>query len=310
MALTVNQAFDELLSRLELNQARIDLASQRYAAVKGHLETALPGKTVRQIGSFQRRTKIHPGAVNGPWDIDVAVCFDDVTAYATDGNGITPQKSLDIVRAALTSNQNYKVMGPVRDAPVVVLKYADGFKIELVPCYRERTGKYPRPGGPAAYIVPSPQNAWVPADYDFDAQLISSLNQTAAAGNLVPAIKLVKGFVRAQSLPLKSFHIEVLCAAVVPDLVRGWKLTGILWQTQHLFAHTLTGLAQMLHQPASLPGSHSVAADSGFGPAERAHYAAVFDKYAGCARKALELDEAAGVVDLWRQIYGEPFPAE
>ncbi len=309
MALTVNQAFDELLSRVELNQSRIDLASQRYAAVKAHLETALPGKTVRQIGSFQRRTKIRPADLESPWDIDVSVCFGDVTAYATDGNGITPQRSLEIVRGALTSNQNYLVMDPMHDAPIVVLEYADRFKIELVPCYRERTGKYARAGEPPAYIVPTPHGAWAPADYDFDAQLISSLNQGPAAGNLVPAIKMLKGFVRAQSLALKSFHVEVLCALTVPGLVRQWQLAGLQWQSQHLFAHALTHAAPLLSGSVRLPGSHSLPVDSGLTSDQRALTQATFEKYGEMARKMIDLNGADGIVNLWRQLYGAPFPA-
>jgi hypothetical protein len=56
----VSCAFAELLRRLELNPTRRALASQRYNAVKQVIEENLSGATVRQIGSFQRQTKIRP----------------------------------------------------------------------------------------------------------------------------------------------------------------------------------------------------------------------------------------------------------
>lgn len=58
--LPVDEAFREALGRIELNPSRVELASQRYNAVKASIESALPGKTLRQIGSFQRKTKIRP----------------------------------------------------------------------------------------------------------------------------------------------------------------------------------------------------------------------------------------------------------
>ena len=52
--LAVEDGFAGMLSRIELNDTRVALASQRYQAVKATLEAALPGKKVKQIGSFQR----------------------------------------------------------------------------------------------------------------------------------------------------------------------------------------------------------------------------------------------------------------
>jgi len=39
---TVADAFTELLKRIELNPARVTLASQRYSAIKATIEGALP----------------------------------------------------------------------------------------------------------------------------------------------------------------------------------------------------------------------------------------------------------------------------
>jgi len=72
---SVNEAFIELLKRIELNPARVTLASQRYNAIKTTVENALPGKTVSQIGSFQRKTKIRPADLGDALDIDAVVNF-------------------------------------------------------------------------------------------------------------------------------------------------------------------------------------------------------------------------------------------
>ena len=86
---TVNEAFEELLRRIELNPARVELASQRYSAVKNTIERVLPGKYVSQIGSFQRKTKIRPIDLGDSLDVDAVVSFGRFTQYATDGRNLT-----------------------------------------------------------------------------------------------------------------------------------------------------------------------------------------------------------------------------
>jgi hypothetical protein len=71
---TVRGAFRDFLSRIELNPTRVQLASERYTAVKGVVERALPGKQVRQVGSFQRQTKIRPADLGDELDIDALPC--------------------------------------------------------------------------------------------------------------------------------------------------------------------------------------------------------------------------------------------
>lgn len=137
---TVADAFSELLKRIELNPARSALASQRYNAVKSTVEAALPGKTVSQIGSFQRKTKIRPADLSDALDMDAVVNFKRFTQYTfSEGEGVSPSKALEIVRRALTSNQTYRVMAPVKDHPVVTLQYADEMKIELIPAFADAT---------------------------------------------------------------------------------------------------------------------------------------------------------------------------
>ncbi len=84
----LDEAFDELLSRIELNPTRVTLASQRYNAIKAAIENALPDKSVRQIGSFQRKTKIRPLDLSDKLDIDAIVSFGPFRRFATDGRGV------------------------------------------------------------------------------------------------------------------------------------------------------------------------------------------------------------------------------
>jgi hypothetical protein len=308
---TVAAGFRELLTRVELNATRINSASQRYNAVKQRVESALPGKEVSQIGSFQRKTKIRPANEDDPLDIDLIVSFGEAHRYAAPGEqGTTPASALETVRRALVSDGTYKLMDPKPDAPTVVLEYSDGFIVELAPCFKDLTGQHPRPGGPACYIVGTSAGGWVPADYDYDAAFISGANQLpAVAQALVPSIKMVKQFLRGQNIELKSFHVEILCALTVPQSVAGWNQQNLRWGYQHVLAQFLSQAPALLNGPVAIPGSCSPAVDSGLSAYRLQQIGQYLAKCGECACGICKVTDEGQALDLWRQFYGDPFPA-
>jgi len=265
MPSTVAEAFDDLLSRIELNPTRVALASQRYNAVKQTIESALPGKEVRQIGSFQRSTKLRPRDLGDGLDIDAIVSFGDAHRMAPPGEGLTTRQAMERVRSGLRSNQTYRVMDPYADAPTVTLEYSDpdGFKIELVPVFVHRTGLQPPPGRPASYLVAKATD-WEKADYDYDAALISNANcRPEIRGCLVPLIKIVKAYLRSRDVPVSSFHAEILTYLTACPAIQEWSQRGMRWGYQHALARVLADASVWVAQPVSLPGSLSLAVNSG-----------------------------------------------
>lgn len=306
---TITAAFRELLARIELNPARSFLASQRYNAIKHRIESELSGTEVLQVGSFQRKTKIRPVKEDDPLDIDVIVCFGNAYHYALDGSGNTPTKALEIVRRALVSDGTYRIMSPETDAPTVVLEYADGFKAELVPCYRDFTGAYPRSQGPACYIIGTSDGRWLAADYDFDAAFISSLNQNSIVKqSLIPSIKMVKAFLRGKNFRLKSFHTEILCAALLPYALEDWQAQNLRWDYQHILAQFLSEAYSLLDAPISIPGSYSPSVDSGMNPSELQELGQVLLKWGAAAWEICRIDDDGRAVEYWRDFFGDPFP--
>jgi Second Messenger Oligonucleotide or Dinucleotide Synthetase domain len=183
---SVDEAFKELLRRIELNPSRVALASQRYSAIKAAIESALPGKTLHQIGSFQRKTKIRPADMSDKLDIDVLVSFGYFFQYARNpAEGISPGKTLEIVRQGLRWNETYRIMPQEQDHPIVRLAYADQMAIELAPAFADLTGQHSHgPDGPTCYIVAASPYTWVTADYDYDARLITALNSSSRMPHL------------------------------------------------------------------------------------------------------------------------------
>lgn len=304
---SVDEAFVELLRRIELNPTRIALASQRYNAVKGTIEGNLAGKTVRQIGSFQRKTKIRPNDLGDRLDIDALVSFGRFFAYASGSNGVTPASALQIVRNALSSNETYRVMPQQQDHPVIRLEYADQMSIELVAAFEDCTGQHSHgPGQHPCYVIGASPYAWRAADYDYDAQLISTLN-AAAKEKLVPTIKMVKAYFRSRNVPLKSFHTEILVSNTVPTIIADWESKRYSYGYEYILAEFLRRAATIVGSPVSLSGSFSPAMDSDLSSSTLSELAMYLNKRADVAWQ-LSGDRSAGVISAWREFFGEPFP--
>lgn len=311
MSREVAAAFAAYFSRIELNPARAQLASERYNAVKTAIEAASPDLKVRQIGSFQRKTKIRPRSLGDGLDVDALVVLGEARTYSSDGTGTTPVAAQDRVFRALTASKIYRVMRPVKDAPTVMLEYEDrdGFTIELVPAFVELTGKYPRPGGPPCYIIAGANGQWIPADYDYDAAVITGLNRSPAVqGTLVPMIKLAKMFFRTMQLEWKSFHIEVLAATLLPRILESWEARGLTWDYPEAFGALLQLLPNAMTNAAALPGSFSPPVVSGIEPGLLDRAAAYVRNRADAARQNLESADAEALV-AWREFFKDAFPA-
>lgn len=303
---SVDESFKELLSRIELNRSRVALASERYNAVKATIEAALPGKTLRQIGSFQRKTKIKPVDLSDRLDIDVVVSFGRFYQYETNpAVGITPDRALNIVRQALRSNETYRVMPQQQDHPVVRIEYADQMAIEFAPAYEDLTGQHSHgPSGLTCYIVGASPYAWLTADYDYDAQFISSLNALSDE-KLVPTIKLVKCYFRNATVPIKSFHTEILVANAIPPLISEWKVKGYRYGYQHLLAAFLGQVPNIITTPVSLRGSFSPPVDSGLSSATLLSVGTFLAARSEAAWRLCATNTTTG----WREFFGQPFPS-
>ena len=306
---TIREAFEELLRRLELDPTRVARASQRYGSVKNLIETSLTGKMVAQVGSFQRKTKIRPSNPHDSLDVDAIVCFGDAHRWVTDGTGLSPSTALETIRRALASDKTYRLMEPKSDAPTVVLEYADGFKIELIPCFRDKTGTYPRPEGPACYLVGKASGGWVASDYDYDANVITGINQAGKIrGALVPSIKMIKAFLRDLNLGLRSFHVEILVALVVPTAIADWESRNLKWGYQHVLAYFLSSVGARMSGPANLPGSYSVPVDSGLSGLDLMTKGVILGELGKTAWQLCERKDSFGAFDGWGKFFGEPFP--
>lgn len=320
--LSVRQAFDVLLQGIELDSTRAKVASQRYQAIKETVEANASGKTVKQVGSFQRQTKIRPEDLSDGLDVDALVIFGSFTKFAAPGeNGVTPAGALQQVNRALTAKDTYRIMEPELDSPVVVLEYADDFKVEFVPAFIDKRPQFSHGDLDIdCYIVPDGKGGWKTADYDYDAALISAVNgRTDVAGMLVPFIKMAKAYLRGAKVPMKSFHIEVLATLTIPKAIGTWSQQNRTGGYQHLLAEFLSSapalmmgstlLTQGFPVGVSLPGSFSPATDSGLSPDDAKAVVEFLKKRGDIAWKLCAITDDAQAVAAWKEFFGDPFPA-
>jgi len=307
---TVGEAFTELLKRIELNPTRVALASQRYNAVKTTIEGTLPGKTVSQIGSFQRKTKIRPADLGDALDIDAVVSFGRFYKYAGAGeSGTTPSNALETVRRALVSDKTYRVMTPKKDHPVVTLQYADDMKIELIPAFADATGAHPHPGASIdCYIIGTSSGDWESADYDYDAAIISSLNGMTKQ-RLVPTAKIVKTYFRNVEMPLKSFDTELLVATIVPAIVAAWDAKNYSYGYEFILAQFLREASGLLTNPVQLQGSYTPPVDSGLTKSQLAGLGTFLKDRADEAWMLAKLEDKGQALRGWSDFFGDPLPA-
>ncbi len=309
----IKEAFAATLSRIELNPTRVQLASQRYNAIKQVIEQTLPGKTVTQIGSFQRKTKIRPLDLSDKLDLDLLVKFKTVSwsLFGIPGVWETPESALHTIQKVLIADQTYRIMRPKPDAPTVLLTYADQFTFEIVPALVDKTGRYNhQSGGADCYLVGLKLDTWSPADYDYEAAYISSLNKQTG-DRLVPSIKLIKAFLRGHGLspdPLKSFHIEILCARIIPPIIASWETYGLNWGYHQVLTYFLCNVGSQLASPVALPNSYSPPIQFNLSPTEVQALKSKVDQLGQSAQKLCRLKDSPDTLKRWREFFGHPFP--
>ena len=310
----IKEAFAATLSRIDFSPTCVELALQRYHAIKQVIEQALPGKTVTPIGSWQRQTKIRPPDWSDKLDIDLLVKCETArwSLFGIPGVWQTPASALHQIQRVLGAEQTYSMTRPKAEAPTVLLTYADQCTFAIVPALVDKTGRHKhRPGEPNCYLVGITRHSWSVADYDYEAAYLSSLD-SQTGDRLVPAIKLIKAFLRGHGLspdPLTSFHLELLCARLIPPIMVFWQAYGLSWGYQQVLAYFLCNVGNQLASPVALPNSYSPPLQLNLSPADLYILKSKVDLLGQSARKLCRLQETPDTFKRWGEFFGDPFPA-
>lgn len=300
--MTLAEAFVEFRQRLELDASYDAIIQQRHNAVRQFLVRHLPLARTQLIGSLQRRTRIDPQQGLQGFDIDILVELGGFQGFVSQG-GVGPSDAMDSMEIAVQGNANYRRMGAYEDQPTIIIPYGDGSSVELVPAYRDNTYLH-NPRG-RAYWVPR-AGRWVLADYDFDAQYVSNMNQLYDR-KTVPCIKMVKAWRRNLVPLLRSYHLEVLVCAILPGVIRAIEKQGSSLPWPLLLYGLFLNLQDAIYYPAQIPGSLSEPADYYLDNSDRQRIAKAAEVSTNYAKSAFDVPPTKAM-QMWRELLGTPFP--
>jgi Second Messenger Oligonucleotide or Dinucleotide Synthetase domain len=307
---TLNERFFKLKENLEPGEVLGSLISQRHNAVrdfiKNHNSTVVDAKL---IGSVRRKTRIAPRTGDN-FDIDILIIMGSFSVWlpAGDPAGVTAQQALNNLHRTVGQSDRYSALSPQQAPPTITMTYADGMNVEVVPAYIDQIGRSANgathsPVGRAYWI---PKNGiWELADYDFEADYISAQN-LASDGWLVPTIKMLKAIRRSYFPEMKSFHLDVMAATIIPICVSSKKQYGQAISYADLVGDFFTHAPQYLTTLTKIPGSHSQAIV--MTPAEIASVTDILTKTKNYIDVFNKLPESQRG-DHWKTLFGDIFPS-
>lgn len=227
MAKTVLEGFRTLRSNLEISDLQEQTVATRQANIREALTEDFQILDSFLTGSYRRQTMIAPLTEA---DVDIFIVLNP-EYYASDGKS----RLLESVRKSLL--KKYTQTPKIRpDGHAVTITFAD-FKVDVVPGFH-------RAGG--GYLIPdTEQNLWIGTDPKRHVEIWSASNK-AHNGNLVPLIKMMKGWNKSRGL-FKSFHLETLTLRALENVT----ITNFPSGMRFVFDKAITLVAQKLADPAS-----------------------------------------------------------
>lgn len=195
-------SFHTLLSRI----APSDAQRQRVAIHRDTISTRLKSQfafyKLVTIGSFSRGTDIA-----GESDVDLFAVFtkEEVTWGGTVKSSDTMLNNVrNALEGRLPSTRLY------RDVHAIVVEFSSGVRVDVVPAYfsgMTNDRRFP------VYAMPDGGGSWMRVSPDAHASYIADAD-TRSSGKLRGTARLMKYWrsCRAPSIPLSSFHIEMVLA--------------------------------------------------------------------------------------------------
>jgi hypothetical protein len=290
MATTVQQGFLKLRSNLEITALQASTVSARQVKIREVMEAGMTVLDTFQTGSYARSTMIAPLSEA---DVDIFVVLDAKYYYNYNGQNGGQAGLLDAVKRTLrkTYTQTPDIS---RNGQAVTIRFTD-FDVDVVPGFH-------RAGG--GFLIPnSIANSWLETDPKKHVELTTAANKTRG-GDLVPLIKMMKGWNKKHSAFFRSFHLEVLAL----ELLNGVTITDFPSGVRFYFDKARELVKKKNLDPA------------GFGDdvgryINRSNLDEAVRKFQLGYERALKAEDFATkgyhnhAIDMWQNIFGDYFPA-
>lgn len=287
MARTVDEGFEEFLSRLVPTQAQRDAGAGHRASVKAALEARLDVKNFFETGSFSHGTGVRHRS-----DIDVLVSLSNKpdSSYT----------ALTRVKDALEARFPRTTVRIRR--PAVQILFGAGYETwEVIPGFLTTRG-----GSALVYDIPSAvtNGGWIDAAPKEHLKYVDECNRQPHKGDAKGLSRLVKAWKYYCDVPISSFYLEMRAAQHVKSLTTYIHVWDICLLLEKLRDHELADM----NDPKGASGRFSACSSD----SKRDDAISKVKTAATRARKALEADRKDDPVTAFYYLdllFGGNFPA-
>lgn len=285
MAVTVLSGFQKLKQNLGITGLQKSTVSTRQQNVRKVIEGDLQVRDSFLTGSYSRSTMIAPLTEA---DIDIFVVL-SAEYYESDGQA----KLLDSVRRVLLKTYT-KTPKISRNGQAVTITFSD-FVVDVVPAFHRNGG---------GYLIPDTRRkSWISTDPKTHVKVMSDSN-AAHNGELVPVVKMLKGWNREISRAFESFYLELFAR----EILTGIRISNYPSAMRYLFDKGRDRIKRTVNDPVSYGEQvHGLAGVSTVDDAV-SRFSTAYSR----ARKAEEYAAAnnhADAIAEWRKIFGDYFPS-
>jgi hypothetical protein len=294
VATTVEQAFREFASNLEITDRQASLVAKRRANVVAVLKAklSLHPEESKVIGSYDRYT-LTRYLREGDVDVMVVLHYGKHKEWDTSNGTVT---CLDRVRSILVEAYPNTVIR--RDRNCITMQFGE-FRLDVVPAFKNDAGYY--------RIPDSIRKQWVKTEPFEFAKGLLKINATMGK-KLVPLIKMIKGWNRDKGWPIRSFHLECIMYYKYSPYTQGFNYPSMV---KVFFQELLGYLAVPCYDPV-MRDRVDTYLDNG---AAKSNRQIAIEKAQTAARKSAEAyedqEKYSPVISIgeWKALMGEFFPS-
>ncbi|MGB9898430.1 CBASS oligonucleotide cyclase [Thermanaerothrix sp.] len=284
MAKTIFKSFEELKANLEITGLQHSTVATRQQNVREVIENEMDVLDSFLTGSYSRHTMIAPLK---DADIDIFVVLDP-KYYEHDGQA----SLLDKLRRLLL--KTYPMTKISRNGQAVTITFTD-FIVDVVPAfYREGGG----------YLIPnSISKEWISTNPKVHVDLMAYEN-SRHNGDLVPIVKMIKGWNRNINHAFVSFCLELLALKIFNSVTISDYPSGM----RYFFDKGREGIKYKVKDPVEYGGFIN-GLDNVYTVEEAVSR---FETAYNRAKKAEEYEQGGYTeyaINEWRKIFGDYFPA-
>jgi len=285
MVTTILSAFQKLKENLEITGLQKSTVSTRQENVRDAVSSEMDVLDSFLTGSYARSTMIAP-LVEA--DIDIFIVLDS-KYYEKDGQA----SLLDKVKRALLKTYT-KTPKISRNGQAVTITFTD-FIVDVVPAF------YRNGGG---YLIPnSTQNVWIATNPKTHVEIMAEKNKNHN-NDLVPIVKMIKGWNRNIGYSFVSFRLELLAIEIFENVTISDYSSGM----RYFFDKGRERIKYKAKDPVAYGGEISGLNNISTQEEAVSRFETAYNR-AIKAEQYVEKGNIEDAVNEWRKIFGNYFPA-